>query len=67
MYRYVHLIVGYALKDCFLFVSLLLFFIEVELIYNVVPVSAVQESDSVVHTHIYIYLHSFPLWFITGY
>ena len=35
--------------------------VEVQLIYNVVPISAVQKSDSVTHTHthIYIYLHSF--------
>ena len=41
------------------------FFIEVELTYNVVLVSDVQQSDSVLHIH--IILHSFPLWFITGY
>ena len=40
-------------------------FIEAELIYNIVLISAVQQSDSV--THIYSFLYSFPLWFITGY
>ena len=34
-----------------------LFFIEVELNYNVVLITAVQQSDSVVHTHIYILFH----------
>ena len=37
------------------------FLIKIQLIYNVVPTSAVQKSDSVIHTHThtYIYLHSF--------
>ena len=39
-------------------------FIEVYLIYNVL-ISAIQQSDSVVH--IYSFSYSFPLWFITGY
>ena len=43
----------------------LIYFIEVELIYNVVLISAVQQSDSVIH--IYSLSDSFPLWFITGY
>ena len=38
-------------------------------LYNVLLISAVQQSDSVIHT--YIHIHSFsyscPLWFITGY
>ena len=39
-----------------------------ELIYNVVLISAVQQSDSVIHIYIYIiFSYSFPLWFITGY
>ena len=43
--------------------------IEVQLIYNVVLISAVQQCDSVIHIYIYIYsfLYSFPLWFIPGY
>ena len=32
-----------------------IFFIEVELIYNVVLVSGVQQSDSVIHTYISIF------------
>ena len=32
------------------FVFLKLLFIEVSLIYNVVPISAVQQNDSVIHT-----------------
>ena len=38
--------------------------IEVELIYDVVLISAVQQSDSVIQT--YSFSYSFPLWFITG-
>ena len=40
-------------------------FIEVELIYNAVLISAVQQSNSVIHIHSFSY--SSPLWFITGY
>ena len=40
-------------------------------IYNIVLISAVQASDSVLHTyvciHISIFLYSFPLYFISGY
>ena len=43
------------------FIHFLYFFIEVQLIYNVVLLSSVQHSDSVIvihtHTHIYIYIH----------
>ena len=39
------------------------YFIEVQLTYNIVLVSAVQHSYLVTHTHI----SSFPLWFIAGY
>ena len=39
------------------------FFIEIQLIYNVVLISAVQQSDSVIHSFSY----SFPLWPIVGY
>ena len=35
-----------------------LFSIEVELIYNVVLVSRVQQSDSVLYIYIYIYTHT---------
>ena len=40
-----------------------LFLIEVQLIYNIVLVSGVQQSDSVIHTYICIYLYSFFLFF----
>ena len=36
--------------------SLYLFIIEVELIYNVVLLSAVQQSDSVIHTYTFIFI-----------
>ena len=46
-----------------------IYFIKVWLIYNVVLISAVQQSDSVLYT--YGYIHSFsyssPLKFIRGY
>ena len=35
-------------------ISLFLFYIVVELIYNVMLVSGVQQSDSIIHTHISI-------------
>ena len=35
------------------------FLIEVQLIYNVLSVSGVQQSDSVIHIYIYIYMYSF--------
>ena len=37
------------------------------MIYNAVFISAVQQSDLVIHVYIYSPLYSFPLWFITGY
>ena len=40
------------------------FLIEVQLIYNVVPISAIQQSDSVMV--MYTFLYFFPLWFIPG-
>ena len=57
-----------------------IYFTEIQLIYNVVLVSAIQQSDSEMHmcvyAYIYIYIYiyvcihsfscSFPLWFITG-
>ena len=45
----------------------LLFFIKVELIHNVVLISAVRQSDSVIHVYTFFFLHSFPLWFIIAY
>ena len=45
----------------------LTYFIEVQLIHSTVCISAVQQSDSVIHTHMYSFSYSFPLWFITGY
>ena len=49
--------------------SLLFFFflIEIHLIYNIVFISGVQESDSVIYTYMYSFSYSFSLWFITGY
>ena len=41
-------------------------FIEIQLIYNFVLISAVQQSDYNTHVCVYI-LYSFPLWFITAY
>ena len=35
--------------------------IEVQLIYNVVLVSTVQQRDSVIHIHIYILFHIFSI------
>ena len=47
----------------FSFVCFLLNFIGIELIYNIVLVSDVQQKDSVMHIYIYIYsfLDSFPI------
>ena len=47
---------NFFLKNCF---------IEVWLHYNVVLITAVQQSDLVICIHTISY--SFPLWFITGY
>ena len=46
----------------------LTFFIGVELIYSVVLVSGVQQSESFMYTYIYVYVHpffldSFPIFF----
>ena len=41
------------------------FLIEVQLIDNVVPISAVQQSDSVMVVYIFFFIF-FPLWFIPG-
>ena len=46
--------------------SFLIYFIQVESIYIVVFISAVQQSDSVIHIYTF-FLYSSPLWFITGY
>ena len=35
------------------------FLIKVELIYNVVPISVLQQSDPVIHTHTHTHTHSF--------
>ena len=35
------------------------FLTEVQLIYNVVLISTVQQSDAVIHTYIYIYIYTF--------
>ena len=40
--------------------------LEIYLIYNIVLISAVQQTDHVIHTYIYSLSYSFPLWFITG-
>ena len=53
-----------------LFGCLKIFFIEVQLIYNVLLIFAIQQSDSVIRMYVYIYKffkYFFPLWFITGY
>ena len=42
------------------------YFIEVYLIYNVVLISAVQQSGSFIHLDTYSSSQPFPLWFITG-
>ena len=39
------------------FVLFYYFFIEVQLIYKVVLISAVQHSDSVIHAYVYILFH----------
>ena len=36
------------------------FLIEVELIYNAVPISAVQQSVSVIHIETFVFKYSFP-------
>ena len=54
-------------KMIFIFFNL----IEVQLIYNVMLISSVEQSDSVIHIYyiiiyIFFFSYSFPLWFITG-
>ena len=41
------------------------YFVEIQLIYNILLISDVQQSNSVIY--IYSFSYSFPLWFITGY
>ena len=41
-----------------------IYFIEVQLIYNIVLISAVQKM---LYIYIRCFSYSFPLWFITGY
>ena len=43
--------------------SFILFLIEGELIYNVVPTSAIQQ---VIHIYTFFFQYTFPLWFIPG-
>ena len=50
----------------FFFLRFLLFKIKVFLIYNVVPISAVQQSDHVIHLYIFSFLYYFPSWSIPG-
>ena len=47
---------------------LFFFLIELWLIYNIVLISAVQQSDAVIHRYIFsfTYIFSFSLWFIIG-
>ena len=65
-----HLIWGshYYFQPLLVSFSFFFNFIDVQLIYNVVVISAIQR-DSVIHIYIDIYTfsYSFPLWFITGY
>ena len=42
-------------------IKITLFFMEVELIYSVVLVSGVQQSDSVIHVCTYSFSYSLPL------
>ena len=44
-----------------------LFFIEVQLIYNVVLVSGIQQSDSVISIHTYVYIFLFQILSFIGY
>lgn len=37
------------------------YFLEVQLIYNVVLVSGIQQNDLVIHTYFYILFHSFSI------
>ena len=37
---------------------------QVELLYNVVPISALQQSDPIIHTYIYTYIYIYILFLI---
>ena len=51
---------------CEVFCFFLVYFIGVQLIYNIVLVSAVQQSDSGIYI-MHSFSYSFPLWLIIGY
>ena len=53
------------LEGCSLFSLFFFNFTEVQLIYNIVLISTVQQIDSAIQ--IYTFPYSFPLWFIPGY
>ena len=44
-----------ALGENLLLASFFFFLIEVQLIYNVVPISALQQSDSVIHKETFFF------------
>ena len=50
-----------------IFLHFKMYFIEVQLIYNVVLISAEQHSDSVLYMYTHSSSYSFPLQFISGY
>ena len=52
-----------ATHECTAFLKKI-YFMEVQLIYNVVLISTVHQSDLVIHIFFFIF---FSLWFITGY
>ena len=54
-------ILNMVVNQVFHYVSFIRKYIEVQLIYNVALVSSVRQSDSVIHTHIFILFEiSFP-------
>ena len=60
---------GVQMNDSFIHIHIFFLkkiFIDVQLIYNVVPISPVQQSDSVIHIPIYFLKYYFLLWFIPG-
>ena len=58
-----YIVVCIRLKNFFQYLSF--FLIEIYLIYNVVLISDVQQSDSIIH--IYSFLYSLSLWIIVRY
>ena len=46
--------------------NLFFFLIKIELIYNVVPISAVEQNDSVIRRYTLVFFYSFPSWSIPG-